>query len=93
MTPLTEPQREFFKKHLAEVFQKDPNANPLLVRRDFEKKGVSWREYRDAIDELQQEGVIDFSGNEDYAQLEKYINKPPLGPLDKILHGMKLIGR
>lgn len=90
---LTDSQREFFKRHLQETFQKDPNVNPLLLRKHFEDKGVSWREYRDAIEQLQEEGSIDLSNNQDYAQLEKYLYKPPLGPLDHLLNDFKIIGR
>lgn len=92
-TPLTEPQREFFQKHLAEVFQKHPDANILQVRKSFEDRGIGWREFRDAYEQLKEEGLINVDANEDAKYLEEYINKPPLGPLNKILHKMKLIGR
>lgn len=90
---LNEPQREFFKKNLSEILQKDPNANPLLLRREFEKKGVSWREFRDALNGLQEEGAIDLSASEDLPYLQEYLNKPPLGPLKQLLHSIKITGR
>ena len=90
---LTEPQREYFQKHLAEIFQKHPDVNPLLLRKEFEEKGISWREYRDAIENLQESGQVDFSSNPEYAYLENYLQKPPLGPLRKILHGLGFVGR
>jgi len=89
---LDEEKRKLFQDSLADLFQKNPNANPILVRREFEKKGVNWREYRDAIDHLQEQGLVDFSQNPDFAQLESYLNEPPLGPLRKMLHGIKFTG-
>ena len=90
---LKDHQREFFRKSLSDIFQSNPNINPLLLRREFEKKGVNWREFRDAVDELQEDGTINLEANEDNAALEKYLRKPPLGPLKELLHGLKLVGR
>lgn len=90
---LTQTQKDFFKNNLKEIFQKNPSVNPLLLRKEFEKKGVDWRDFRNTLNELEEEGILDLSQNEDYAQLQKYLNKPPLGPLDKLLHGIRLTGR
>lgn len=90
---LKDNEKQFFKSHLAEVLNKNPKANPLLLRKKFEDKGVNWRDFRDAIDQLQEEGVVDFSNDQDYAQLEKHLNKPPLSPLYEFLHDIRLVGR
>ncbi len=90
--PLNEPQKEYLSKHLSELF-KDPDANPLLLRRDLENKGVGWRDFRDILDNLQESGQIDLSQNKDYEYQKSFLSKPPLGYLDKALHNLKIIGR
>lgn len=93
VTPLKESEKEFFEKHLAETLQKHPDANLLQLREAFENKGIGWQEFGQAIDKLQDEGILDISQNEDWPYMESKLSQPPLGPLKKLLHGFKFIGR
>jgi hypothetical protein len=90
---LDEEELGFFRNSLSKILQEDPDADLLLLRKGFEKKGVNWREFRDAIDSLQEEGQVDFSNHPEHSQNLELLYTPPRGGLKKILHGLKLIGR
>lgn len=76
---------------LEKALTTDPSANLILLRREFEKKGIDWREFKDNLNELVQQGK--FSLNDDQSNQLRTLDQPPLNNLEKILHGLKIIGR
>ena len=81
-----------FKDNLKEVLTKDPASNLLLLRRQYEfDKGVTWRLFKDSLNELIDEGV--FKPNDDQFNMLNTLDQPPLSELGKILHGIGIIGR
>ena len=84
--PMLKPnEKQFLKGHLAEIFSQNPNANVLQLRQKFENKGVNWRDFRDAVDDLEAEGVVNFS-DPFKSQMRNFLLKPPLNKLEEFLH-------
>jgi len=87
-TSLPENQKEYIGKELASFFEKNPDANPLLVRKELEDKGVNWRDYQDMIKTLEDSGQLKID-----PYYQSYLSRPPLGPLREILHGIGIVER
>jgi hypothetical protein len=87
--------KEDLKSNLQDVFNADPNASLVLVRKGFEDKGYDWRIFRDGLNDLLQtppdQGGIQL--NDDQQAQIQHLDSPPLNALEKILHGLKIIGR
>ena len=81
---------EPLKDSLRQLQEIDPNFSLVLGRKAAEDKNYDWREYKDAVNQLQQEGV-EFS--QDQLNQISNLNTPSLNLLGKILHGLDLIGR
>jgi hypothetical protein len=66
--------------------------NLLQLRKAYEDKGYDWRIFKDAINELVNNGHIIL--NDDQQNIfNSYLNNPPLNNIEKILHGLGLRGR
>lgn len=78
------------KSTLQELKQIEPNFSLLLARKAMEDKGIGWRDFKDALNELEQEG---FQLEDDQRNQRGYLDTPPLNILGKMLHGINLIGR
>lgn len=91
--PLTEFQQQIVSDSLKNIFNKDPSTNLILLRRAFEdEKGVDWRDFKDSLNKLILSGEIKELNDDQFNHL-KELDGPPLNNIDKILHGLKLIGR
>jgi hypothetical protein len=77
------------KSTLSELKKADPNFSLVLARKAFEDKGYNWREFKDALNEMQKEG---FKLEDDQEIQKGYLNTPPLNLLERMLHGMNIIG-
>lgn len=85
-------QENAFKQNLNEVLEKDPSTNLILLRRKYElEKGVTWRLFKDSLNEAIEKGI--FKPNDDQFNQLNNLDQPPLNGLDKILHGLGIIGR
>jgi len=76
---------------IKDAFDKDGNVSLVLLRRGFEDKGYDWRTFKDSLNSLIQNQEIELNG--DQTDQLKYLDQPPLNALEKILHGLNLIGR
>jgi hypothetical protein len=89
--PLNSAQKAIFTNNLSKVFETDPSTNIVLLRKQYEDKGVDWRDFSEALNDMIYNGQVKL--NPDQFGMLHYIDQPPLNELDKILHGAKLIGR
>jgi hypothetical protein len=46
---------EFTKENLSDILARDPSVNLVLLRDQFEKKGVNWQEFSQALNEFTEE--------------------------------------
>lgn len=82
--------KENIKSGLIELQKADPNFDLVLGRKAFEDKNYDWRIYKDALNELEEEG---FKLTDDQKIQRGYLDTPPLNGLERILHALRLIGR
>lgn len=81
-----------FKENFDRVIESDPNVNLILLRKQYEDKGVDWEAFKRAIDEAVESGKLDPSSKTFMAQQE-VLNEPPLNLLGKVLYKLNLRGR
>ena len=91
LAPMNSAQKAIFKNSLTKVFENDPSTNLILLRKQYEDKGVDWRSFSEALNDMIYNEEIKLNPDQ-FAMLDK-IDMPPLNELDKILHGAQLIGR
>lgn len=89
--PLNEDQQEQVVDSMRNIFKNDPRTNLVLLRKSFEDKGVDWKAFKDSFNDLLLNGEIEL--DDDQMNQESLLDNPPLNNLEKILHGLKLIGR
>lgn len=87
----TEQQKDLINDTVLNVFKGDPSTNLILLRKEFEDKGVDWAAYKDAIDYGISTGQIQL--NDDQYNHLTDLNDPPLDKLDEWLHLIGWIGR
>lgn len=68
------------------------NINLLQLRKAYEDKGYDWRIFKDAMNELVNNGHIILNDDQQNT-FNSYLDNPPLNNLEKILHGLGLRGR
>jgi hypothetical protein len=91
--------KESIKAALLDLKESDPNFSPLLARKYLEDRGYDWRLFKDAWNELLEgdqqnpEEFRVFKLTGDQQKMAGYLDTPPLENLQKILHGMDIIGR
>ena len=77
-------QMESIKTGLQDILNSDPSTNLILLRKALNDKGVDWRGFKDALDDLILEGSIELNNDQfDHIDLLDY---PSLDNLDKILY-------
>lgn len=84
------------KSGLTDLKNVDPNFSLVLARKAFEDKGYDWREYKDALNQLEEEGRKKENGfklEDDQETQRGYLDTPPLSRLEQLLHGLNIIGR
>lgn len=84
------PDLETVKSVLQQLKQSDPNFSLVLARKAFEDKGYTWREFKDALNQMEEQG---FKLEDDQDIQRGYLDTPPLNLLERILHGVNIIGR
>jgi hypothetical protein len=82
--------QESVKSAIRDLKQANPNFSLVLGRKALEDKGYDWRMYRDALNELEREG-LEFTDDQ-RKQIGK-LDGPPLSGLQTILESVKIIGR
>jgi len=75
--------------NIQDVLRSDPSTNLVLLRKEYEKRGIDWRDYKDAIQSLYEDGMIDFTPEQQ--MMLKDLTRPPMDRLRKALKTMKLI--
>ena len=81
--PLPESAYPAVQEALFSILESDPNANLILLRKEFEKKGVDWQTFKQAVDEAVVQKRIN-NRSKAYQYAEKVLIKPPLNVLDTI---------
>jgi len=89
--PVTIKQKEAVKQNLNLALKNDPSANLILLRKAYEDKGVDWRLFKDSLNQAIEDGI--FKPNDDQFNQLNNLDQPPLNGLEKILHGIGIIGR
>lgn len=80
------------KNNIKEMLQSDPSVNLILARRKYDlDKNIDWRTYKDAVNEAIDEGI--FKPNDDQFNQLNNLDQPPLNTLERMLHGIGIIGR
>lgn len=90
-SPANPKTKEKFNQNIRQVLSEDPNANLILLRKQYEDRGVDWRTFKNELNQLVDSG--EFKLNDDQLENINVIDEPPLDYLDKILHGLGIIGR
>jgi hypothetical protein len=85
-----EADKAIIKDTLKNIKEYEPNFSLLLARKMFEDKKYSWREFKDALNELESEG---FKLEDDQKNQRGMLDSPPLSGLDVLLEGLNFIGR
>jgi len=78
------------KTALLELKRIEPNFSLPLARKTFEDKHYGWRTFKDALNDLQEEG---FTLEDDQRTQMGILDSPPLTELERILEGLNLQGR
>lgn len=78
------------KTALMELKRIEPNFSLPLSRKMLEDKGYGWRTYKDALNELQDEGFV---LEDDQRTQMGYLDSPPESRLEGLLRSLNLIGR
>src|SRR5690606_27689092 len=73
------------KDALVKMKQVDPNFSLSLARKSFEDKNYSWREFKDGVNELLDEG---FELTDDQKNQLGTLDTPPLNLIEKDMHGI-----
>lgn len=88
---MTEPQVQKFNQSLENILTKDPSTNLILLRKQFEDRGVDWRTFLSGINRLI--GEQKYRVPDDQIIAETVLQEPPLDKLDELLFGFGLKGR
>jgi hypothetical protein len=78
------------KTMITELKSANPNFSLVLGRKGAEDLNYNWRDYKNALNELEQEG---FEFTDDQNNQKGYLNEPPLNYIQQVLHGLNLTGR
>lgn len=78
------------KTSLMELKKIEPNFSLPLARKVFEDKHYGWRTFKDALNELQDEGFV---LEDDQRNQMSILDSPPLTELERILESLNLQGR
>jgi len=82
--------KDEIKTSLLELKKIEPNFSLPLARKTFEDKHYGWSTFKDALNELQEEG---FALEDDQRTQMGILDSPPLTELERILEGLNLQGR
>jgi len=85
----TPEQSETIKNNLRNVLQKDPTANLILLRQEYDKKGIDWQKFKDDLNELVMDGEVKL--NDDQFNQFDTLEQPPLNGLEKILKNLRIL--
>ncbi len=83
-------QLKNIQEGLQDLKQADPNFSVVLARKAFEDKGYDWRMFKDAFNELEEQG---FELTDDQKIQKGNLDTPPLNDIQRVLQGINLIGR
>jgi len=90
LSPMHNPEQakqsiEFTKENLSNILERDPSVNLVLLRDQFEKKGVNWQEFSQALNEYIEEQKNTEEGQRQFQltgdqrkQLNNNMTQPPL---------------
>jgi len=86
----SEADRKNLTSSLKDILGKNQNSSLLLIRKGMEDKGYDWRIFKDSINDILKSDVK--LSDDQFNQLSN-LDTPPLDLLDKMLHGIGIIGR
>jgi hypothetical protein len=90
-TEYTTEQKQLIDTVVSDTLKNDPSTNLILFRSALGNKNVDWSAFKDALNKGIIEGTINL--NDDQFNHLELLDEPPLDNLDKILHGLNLIGK
>lgn len=79
------------KQGLRDLKEANPNFSLVLARKMFEDKRYDWRQFKDALNDLMENEGYELTTDQRNQLLN--LDSPPLSGLQKVLHGINLIGR
>lgn len=82
-------RKEAIFSNVSKVLKQNPNANLIALRSEYEKRGVDWRDFNEAIQELIISGEL-VPDDEQQAMINN-LNRPPLDRLEKMLRTFGLV--
>jgi len=82
-------QKEKLADSMQSILEQQPGVNLVSLRHEFNKKGVDWRNFRSALQDLENRGVR--LTDEQQRQIGDLLDQPPLADLHKYLN--RLFGR
>lgn len=100
-TGVQNPESEYSLKSRIDLFEnisktwgegENKKINLLQMRKEYEDRGYDWRAFKDAMNELVNNGYIQLTDDQQN-QFNSYLNNPPLNFIESILHGLGLRGR
>jgi len=84
-------QKNEFESNLFNALNKDQNASLVLLRAKYMKKGVPWKDFRDAVLKYDDQNQVPLTRErQDELAL---INEPPLSVLDELMYQFNLVGK
>lgn len=84
---LTEKNKLTFEQNLRDVLRQDPNVNLVLLRKKYAKKGINWKDFKDALLGMEEQGLQ--LTNEQRRSFDTLM-KPPIDDLGKLLKLYKI---
>lgn len=84
-------QVENVKSGIRDLQKADPNFSLVLGRKAFEDKNYDWRVYSEALNDLILNEELQLTPDQEIQK--EYLDSPPLNGLERILHGIGIIGR
>ena len=83
-------QLQNIQQGLQDLKNADPNFSLVLSRKAFEDKGYDWRMFKDAFNQLEEQG---FELTDDQKIQKINLDTPPLNDIQRVLQGINIIGR
>ena len=88
----TPEQKSMVEENLFQTLKNDPSANLILLRKEYEDKGVDWRLFKDSLNNVINSGQLNELNDDQFKHLN-LLDQPPLNNLYKMFYHAGIIGR
>lgn len=86
---LAEENRKVFTNSLQQAFKTDPSANLVLLRKAYMEKGVDYRMFKNALNDMIFNGTLELNDDQ-FKQLDP-LDEPPYNQLEKLMKAGNII--